>query len=50
MGMSDMKKRKLGTSGLEVSAIGFGCMGLNYGLGPGLPAVTKLTDFLGRAL
>ena len=25
-----MKSRKLGNSGLEVSAIGFGCMGLNY--------------------
>jgi len=25
-----MKKRKLGNSGLEVSAIGFGCMGLNF--------------------
>jgi aryl-alcohol dehydrogenase-like predicted oxidoreductase len=25
-----MQKRKLGTSNLEVSAIGFGCMGLNY--------------------
>jgi aryl-alcohol dehydrogenase-like predicted oxidoreductase len=25
-----MKARKLGNSGLEVSAIGFGCMGLNY--------------------
>jgi aryl-alcohol dehydrogenase-like predicted oxidoreductase len=25
-----MKKRKLGNSELEVSAIGFGCMGLNY--------------------
>ncbi|SOE90656.1 hypothetical protein SAMN05446935_9971 [Burkholderia sp. YR290] len=25
-----MKKRKLGTSGLEVSAIGFGCMGLDF--------------------
>src|SRR5690242_19279593 len=25
-----MQKRKLGESGLEVSALGFGCMGLNY--------------------
>ena len=31
-----MQKRTLGKGGLEVSAIGFGCMGLNYGLGPGL--------------
>ena len=29
-----MQKRKLGTSGLEVSALGFGCMGLSYGYGP----------------
>jgi len=28
--------RKLGNSGLEVSAIGFGCMGLNFAYGPGL--------------
>ncbi len=28
-----MEKRKLGSSGLEVSAIGFGCMGLSFGLG-----------------
>lgn len=26
-----MKTRKLGTNGLEVSAIGFGCMGLDFG-------------------
>lgn len=31
-----MRKRMLGDSGLEVSALGFGCMGLNFGYGPGL--------------
>ena len=29
-----MEMRKLGSSGLEVSAIGLGCMGLNYHRGP----------------
>jgi len=29
-----MQKRKLGNSGLEVSALGYGCMGLNFGYGP----------------
>src|SRR6202142_893146 len=31
-----MKHRQLGMSGLEVSAIGFGCMGLNFAYGPAM--------------
>ncbi len=31
-----MKTRTLGRSGLKVSAIGFGCMGLNYSYGQGI--------------
>src|SRR5215470_1628080 len=29
-----MQKRRLGNSNLEVSALGFGCMGLSFGYGP----------------
>src|SRR5215216_5166155 len=29
-----MQKRKLGNSNLEVSELGFGCMGLSFGYGP----------------
>lgn len=29
-----MEKRQLGSSGLEVSALGLGCMGLSFGYGP----------------
>ncbi len=31
-----MQTRTLGHNGLKVSALGFGCMGLNFGYGPGL--------------
>ncbi len=31
-----MRNRKLGNSGLEVSALGLGCMGLNFAYGPAL--------------
>lgn len=37
-----MQTRKLGNSGLEVSAIGLGCMGLSYGYGPATDRTTAI--------
>jgi len=38
-----MQKRQLGNSGLEVSALGLGCMGISYGYGPGLDKAEAIT-------
>jgi aryl-alcohol dehydrogenase-like predicted oxidoreductase len=42
-----MQKRKLGKSGLEVSALGLGCMGMSFSYGP--PKDKKEMTFLLRA-
>jgi len=42
-----MKKRRLGSGNLEVSALGFGCMGLSFWYGPALDkqsAIALLRD------
>src|SRR5215210_2711575 len=38
-----MQKRKLGSSNLEVSAIGLGCMGLSFGYGPATDTQEAIT-------
>ena len=38
-----MNKRKLGRSNLEVSSLGFGCMGLSFGYGPALEKQTAIS-------
>ena len=35
MGENEMQTRKLGQQGLEVSALGLGCMGMSFAYGPG---------------
>jgi aryl-alcohol dehydrogenase-like predicted oxidoreductase len=37
-----MQTRNLGNSGLEVSALGLGCMGLSFGLGPATDRVQAI--------
>ena len=44
-----MKKRELGKSGLEVSALGLGCMGLSHGYGPS-PDKSKMISLVHAAV
>ena len=44
-----MQTRKLGNSGLEVSAIGLGCMGMNYHRGPA-PEKTEMIALIREAV
>ena len=43
-----MQKRKLGKGGLEVSALGFGCMGLNFSYGTALDRKDAVAGPSGR--
>lgn len=44
-----MQKRKLGKSGLEVSALGLGCMGMSYAYGPA-PDMQEMVKLLHQAV
>jgi len=44
-----MQKRKLGNSGLEVSALGLGCMGMSFGLGPAADK-KEMINLIGKAV
>jgi aryl-alcohol dehydrogenase-like predicted oxidoreductase len=48
-GSEAMQKRKLGKSGLEVSAIGLGCMGMSFAYGPP-PDRKEMIDLLRKAV
>lgn len=44
-----MQKRQLGNSGLKVSALGLGCMGMSYGQGPAADR-KEMTDLIHNAV
>jgi len=44
-----ISKRQLGNSGLEVSALGLGCMGMSFGLGPAADK-KEMISLIGRAV
>jgi aryl-alcohol dehydrogenase-like predicted oxidoreductase len=45
-----MKKRVLGKTGLEVSALGFGCMGLNFSYGHALSTQDRASALIRQAV